>query len=643
MKTKKCVVRLLFIQILLFAAIGRVFSQTYISVPIQDEVYLILNNAQMRGLCPSLPAYRPYTEKQVETAIDTLLSLDDGKVSPKEKAVLEAEKKRLFYRKTGFDFHRAAYYIHTSPDKVDISADIGGRFGAFFSDGLYNTGNSFGMDLVPAVYIRGNLGSHVSYNADVFGDVSMAPLTYLGSTVVTSLRGGTSTATVGTDIWAHEAETNPRPATVNVFDNRAFLPFSYTKIWDGSIYMLSNMTASGLSGWPDGVGFGFGMNAEINASFLNDRIFFRFGRVYREWGGMDDSASLILNSRARPFLSLDGIITIFPWLRFSFITGVLEMPNAIYISGENPYVEAARYQNVFSSDMIELDFKYFDMSLGTSAIWPKRFELGYLFPLFNKVFYQNNIGDYDNINLFLNMRGKWPGVGSVWFSFYLDEINGFSKEGGIRSGLEAFTWDRAMFAFQVGAKAVVPWIPFTNVSLRYTKIEPYCYTHQMLKNTPWFPSTYISESYTNNGTSLGYYLPPNSDELRISFDTRPTPYVNANVTYQFIRHGADYGSRQVDGSSLYSELSPDHRGNMRSYFLQDGAYQWFTMLSGAVSWRLMQFNVPVTLNAGAGLVYSWFTDSDGNLGEKGSYSVINTEEYPQRFGMVLSAGVKIFY
>ena len=37
---------------------------------------------------------------------------------------------------------------------------------------------------------------------------------------------------------------------------------------------------------------------------------------------------------------------------------------------------------------------------------------------------------------------------------------------------------------------------------------------------PYFPN-YISESYTNNGESIGYYLPPNADELFVRVETKP--------------------------------------------------------------------------------------------------------------------------
>ena len=82
--------------------------------------------------------------------------------------------------------------------------------------------------------------------------------------------------------------------------------------------------------------------------------------------------------------------------------------------------------------------------------------------LFNYVLYQNNLGDYDNTALFGDIKVRKPGVGSLWASIFIDEINGLNND--VR------TSPRAMFAGQLGGKIVIPGLKLATLSVRYTKV-----------------------------------------------------------------------------------------------------------------------------------------------------------------------------
>jgi hypothetical protein len=155
----------------------------------------------------------------------------------------------------------------------------------------------------------------------------------------------------------------------------------------------------------------------------------------------------------------------------------------------------------------------------------------------------------------------------------------------------------------------------------------------------------METNYVNNGVSLGYYLPPNSDEILVRLETIPHNRSLVYLQYQLIRHGADYGSRAVDGSSFWSELDPDGRSRnpvLEKYFLKDGAYQLthIIRLGGEISIS----RTPVKLFCEAGYVYSYFTDINGeaNSGSPSAYSTINTFEYPQSNAFIVTLGVRIF-
>jgi hypothetical protein len=157
----------------------------------------------------------------------------------------------------------------------------------------------------------------------------------------------------------------------------------------------------------------------------------------------------------------------------------------------------------------------------------------------------------------------------------------------------------------------------------------------------------METAYINNGVSLGSYLPPNSDELLLRFETIPALHTKIRVQYQMIRQGATFGSGAVDGSSIRSELDPSGRSTkdvLRKYFLQDGAYQWMHIFKVGGEYGLARHNLPVTLFAEAGFVIAYFTNIKGppNSGSPSDYSIVNTAEYPRSFGFIGSLGVRIF-
>jgi hypothetical protein len=399
---------------------------------------------------------------------------------------------------------------------------------------------------------------------------------------------------------------------------------------------MNDATNSSMIGWPDGYSVGFNLRPELAGSLMADHLTYRFGRIDREWGGMSNNSSLILNKQAQPFLALEVTATPFDWLKFSALSGVLEFNDTESIKDS-----AASSQNAFSAGMVELNVKnYFHFDFGSTVIWPKRLELGYLFPLTDNFFYQNFIGDFDNLALFFNLKGRYPGIAELWLSFFLDEIS-------LEILKSAFELDRAMFAFQAGTNIALPFLPFGSLSLSYTKIEPYTYTHTK-EFVPWYGDIPMESSYTNNGRGLGYYLPPNSDELKLRFEAMPEINTRVNMQYQMIRHGADFGTKAVDGSSYLSELDPEGRSDkdeLKKFFLQDGAYQWLHIIKIGAEHTFAPKKAPVFQVFGeTGVVISYFTDIEGdaNSGSASRYRVIDRPEYPKSTGFVFTIGVRIF-
>jgi len=566
-------------------------AQTHVSVPVGHAVYYILDQAETRGLCSPLPAVKPYTKGKILEAINEILAAEPrrfGDLTDGERAILESIRKEFTRGTTGFDIQKGMYRFDTTGKKnVRFSGDMGVSLESLNSAAWYTEQEQsyMGTDTWGTLFVKGDVGEQFSFDVDFSGGMMKAQRVKLGTC----------------DTYATELEedSNNKNQQLDTYSQPlAFFPYTYQKNWDGYIFNLGPITAGNMEGWPDDTSVAARMVSEMSGSVFGDMLLIRFGRIQREWGAMTPGNSLVLNSAARPFTGIETNFNPVPWFAYSSITGVLEFDNANGISDP-----AETFQNAYSLQQVELNYKnYFHIDFGSTAVWAKRLELGYVFPLLDNFFYQNFIGDFDNMAIFLNLKGQYPGLGKLWFSFFMDEME-------ISSMAYAFKLDRHMFAYQAGVQGVVPFLPFTSVTVGYTKIEPYNYTHTR-NFLPWYSGSEPMESaYVNSGVCLGYYLPPNSDEVKVRFDIRPLLKTASHVQYQLIRHGADYGPHQVDGSSLISELDPDGRGekvSLRKNFLKDGAYQWMHIVKIGADHILRNF--PLTFFGEAGVAYSYFTD-----------------------------------
>ena len=640
----------LFLLLVLLSCTFMLNAQTNISVDVYDSIYEILDNAQLRGLCSTLPGAKPYTEKKILSALDEILEKQD-QLLPAEIQIINdyIEKCKRNDEENKKKLGTVNFYNDTW-SSVPMSFQINYALKTNASVGIYNESDytSYGFDFMPTFGFSGDIGDKFGYNIQGILDATKMPLHKDGTYNV----GTNWFSYIGTDGEPVPERTKPRDYIS--YSNNNYLPFSYIKPWGGQVYFLSNLSASGLEGWAHELGFTGNILAELHGNLLNDRINLGVGRIYREWAAMDTHSSLILNASAMPFMGFDMTFEILPFLTYSSLTGSLEYPNRDDIFDEklpgNDQDDASLWQNAFSINMVEVNVKGIHADFGSSCVWPKRFELAYLFPLTNYVEYQNHLGDYDNLALFGDLKYTKEGLGSIWGSLYLDEINGMNNN--------PFSSMRAMFAAQAGIKAVLPKVPFGTLALRYTKIEPYCYTHHSVNYVPWYDD-YVCMNYTNNGICLGSYLPPNSDEILIRFDARPIASLSTSVSYQLIRHGAEYGSQQVRGSSIYSELDNKNRDDFTKCFLNDGAYNWIHILSFNGSYTSRQTKLPFKIDLTVGAVLSYFTAIDSsdyvssdywyngeinNYGNsKGSFSFIDTDEYPLRFGPVISVGFTLGY
>ena len=645
------------------------YSQSNNTVDISDEIYSFLKSAELQGLCEPLAVIRPYTEKYIADKLDQILeALNDEDSSPKierMRAIVEEYKNR-YVRDDGLHIKQLAYKISDIKDDIPVSLTVDFYDEGFGSGGLYSDSslNTFGYDLFHYFNFFGDLGDKISYRSTAYFGFTKMELQKLGEYNI----GWWWYDDYGLkEDFVREEHFGDR--TINTYRNYAVLPYSYKKPWDGSVYYIhGGFNSAGLTGWPFEDSAGFGMQGELHGSFFNNFLDIGIGRYSREWGSMDTGSSLVLNQSAHPFFGIDTSVKPFEWLTFSVLTGFLEFPNQNFINQgawyrtdehgnevlKSAYADDNKnhldikdsffFHNLFSMIELDLEHEYFHFDFGSTVVYPNRFELGYSFPMVDRVVYQNNVGDYDNLALYGNVKVKYPGLGYMWGSLYIDEINAFFTD--------IFHNTRCMFAYQGGTKVNIPWLPFTTFSLRYTKVEPYCYTHEALNpgaNQPYYPN-YISENYTNNGDSLGYYLQPNSDELFVKFETKPLTASTFSFGYQLIRHGVDWGSASniYSGSNIYSELPAGSygpgRNNLHKYFLKDGVYEWMNVFSLNAAYNFNHLGVPIQLYSTIGYVHNWFTSiGTAEPSKNTKYEKYTSDEYKENRGVVISVGVKAFH
>jgi hypothetical protein len=601
-----------------------VFAQTHASVPLENQVYYILEQAQLRGLCSPLPAFRPYTQSIVTSAINEILDSENNEsLSSAEREILEQYLAKFSRPYTGIDWRRGAYYGETwlggntlVSANLGVGANIEGTTGLY----AYSSGSEehFGTEIWIEAYLNGDLGENVSYNFNFAGGLMQAPRKYLGEYNI-YYKG-----------FDNEKDPEYQNETFAVYSEPlTHFPYTYRKKWDGSVFFLNSL--SSFEYWPNTIAGGYGLLPEISASFFENRLIMRIGRLTHEWGTAPLGSSLSFNMAARPFLGIEASFNPASWFSISSIAGALEYNNTEGIKDSS-----MSFQNAFSMTMLQFRYKnYLFFDFIDAVVYPKRFELGYLIPIVNNFLYQNNIGDFDNLAMSFNLMAQYPGLGNVWVSFFMDEMN-------FLSGI--FTLDRQMFALQAGLTFFLPLLSFSSMKLSYTAVNPYCYTHNRNYN-PWYGDQRMETSYTNNGVGIGYYLPPNSDELLFRISTMPVKNLTMHLQYQMIRHGADFGSSAIDGSNYLSELDPEDRDSndvLKRFFLQDGAYQWQHIIKLGGEWTLKK--VPLSLFIEAGVVISYFTNTaeDANSGSAYPYAKINTPEYPESTAFIARIGIRLF-
>jgi hypothetical protein len=374
-------------------------------------------------------------------------------------------------------------------------------------------------------------------------------------------------------------------------------PYTMSKMWDGGVLSLQN--GEGYY-WPEDPSLAVGLQGELSGVLFNRQLQFRFGRLRRDWGSGTSGSSLFINAQASPFLAIEGVYSPLSWLDITFLTGATEY----YQNGNQwPSQDDSFFVNLLSAVQFEFNpLRFIYVNIGGSAVWIH----------------------HVNLAAFANLEFRVPGILKLWGGIFLDNLDTSSDDLLVNGN---------SLAYQAGIKTLVRWLPFGVFTLRYTKVEPYCYTDSYDGyGGRQLPS---SAAFVSGGESLGYYIPPNSDELLIRLEAIFLPDLKVHLQFQMLRHGADYGDGRIPGSSLTDRMT-DADSRYPKSFLEDGVYRWDNVIKLGASYKFMAGIIPLSVYAELGLVSTSFTITGADLNN------FDNSVYRTGNGFVFSVGFRLF-
>jgi len=526
----------------LLVLITNLDAQEYISVPLDNLAYDIIEMGVLRGIITQPPSAKPWSVSVVKKKLWEMMDDPEEVLTTNEAEMLDYvydsfESKR---GKEGFDFLFTweSNFAVQAPDASISSVNL-----ASFS-------------------VRGDIVDFISWDVTALGEF----------------------------LYIERDDTGVP----------SMFPYTMSKMWDGGVLSLKN--AEAYYSWPEDPSLAFRFQGELSGVFFYRQLQLRLGRLRRDWGSGTSGSSLFMNAQASPFLAVEGVYSPLSWLDISFLTGATEYYQNENQSGGNDNF----FMNLLSAVQFEFNpVRFIYASIGGSALWLH----------------------HVNLAAFANLELRAPGLLRAWGSIFLDRLD--PSFIGINGN---------SYAYQAGLKTAVHWLPFGAFTFRYTKVEPYCYTdsYDGYGGRP-LPSM---SAFVSGGESLGYYMPPNSDELLFRMESMLLPGLKVHIQFQMIRHGVDYGNERIPGSSLHDKMNDP---SSQKKFLEDGVYRWNNVVKLGGSFKFKAGIIPLSVYTEMGFVSTSFTiNGNAGIGNAADYDKFDSSVYRTGDGFIFSFGLRLF-
>lgn len=296
-------------------------------------------------------------------------------------------------------------------------------------------------------------------------------------------------------------------------------------------------------------------NVSVNWSWGSVSV----GKDFLEWG-YGESGQLVLSQKAPsfPFIRLD--IKPVSWLSFNYFHAWLSSDvidsNAIYATKSlSPGIsERIIFRNKYlASHTINIfPIKGLALSLGESVIYSDKLEAAYLMPL---MFFRladhylsnanNNAGSNSQFFFSISSRNHLKNT-HLYGTLFIDEIT--------LTGLFDKLKQRNQFGFTLGGSVVDLPINNLTVTVEYTKVYPFVYSH-------YIPT----QTYENDSYGLGHWMGNNGDLFYASINYRILRGLQTTLWSEYIRKG-----EQGVVDQQYSQPQPSFLFGLNSNYLYSG-------------------------------------------------------------------------
>lgn len=250
---------------------------------------------------------------------------------------------------------------------------------------------------------------------------------------------------------------------------------------------------------------------------------------YTQWGH-GKFGQIILSDKAPSYPHIRLQLQPAPWFRFSYIHGWLN--SMVYDSAyfmynntgsSNPTLRRKYVDKYIAANMITVSpFDWIDVSAGNSFIYggSPRWEMFIPF-MYYKVM-DHNTGrqgiDDGNGMIFFDTKIKYPETYKFYGTLLIDVLE-------IRQILKG-NWWTSWFGITLGGKKIDLVIPNLDVSIEYTRLNPWIYENRDEV------STYKHLNYV-----LGHWIGQNADQAVFRLDYKPLHNLKVSLTTELIRKG----------------------------------------------------------------------------------------------------------
>ena len=290
----------------------------------------------------------------------------------------------------------------------------------------------------------------------------------------------------------------------------------------GGDYFDNTRAFSPLTGYEFNVRKDFD-RASASITFSWDWGHISLGKDFNYYGS-GETGKLILSDKAPSFPNIKLEVNPVEWLRFSYIHGYLNshISDSSTFRGGLLRDHISNVEKYFVAHLISVNpVKSLNISIGESVVYSDRFEPVYLIPVMFFRIADHYLTDPDenagNAQLFGSFWYKNSAIKTKFYgSLFVDELSLSNSE------------YPAALGYNAGIKTVNPLIPESEITVEYTKIQPFVYFHAD-----------EAQTYENYGYQMGHWIGSNADQIYAAFNKKIIRGLNAGLSYSYIRKGQE--------------------------------------------------------------------------------------------------------